>query len=412
MNELIYSIGKALDVVEGELLGASTYHSARVAVLSAAMGTYFEMGIQELIGLTTCALLHDNALTEYIHSERETGPAKLDFYRLHCQYGQRNVNTLPLDYDISTSILYHHERADGKGPFGKKETEIPLHAQIIGIANHLDVQYHLQHLSLDELSEFKEKVIGNTRGLYTKKCIHALQTILTEDVLTLLRDENIEDSISNLIPIWEPDVKNKDLINMVDFIANIIDYKSFYTRNHTTQIANRIWIMTNYYGFDEETSVKLYLAAALHDIGKLYIPTEILEKPGKLNKDEYETIMKHVWYTYKHLNNITGFEDICRWASSHHEKLDGSGYPFGKTAKELDFPSRLLACIDIYQAVCEERPYHPRRNHIDTMSILYGMAEQGKIDTEIVKDLDIVMAPYSKQDVPGVFKQIRNNQNH
>jgi HD-GYP domain-containing protein (c-di-GMP phosphodiesterase class II) len=72
----------------------------------------------------------------------------------------------------------------------------------------------------------------------------------------------------------------------------------------------------------------------------------------------------------------------------YHEKLDGSGYPFGKKAEELDFNSRLMACIDIYQAVSEERPYHPERDHQSTMKILHDMAEKGQVDAGIVKDMD------------------------
>ncbi|MDR1143634.1 MAG: phosphohydrolase, partial [Spirochaetaceae bacterium] len=98
--------------------------------------------------------------------------------------------------------------------------------------------------------------------------------------------------------------------------------------------------------------------------------------------------------------DIEGFGHICGWAANHHEKLDGSGYPFGKKAEDLDFNSRLIACIDIYQAVSEERPYHPGRNHAETMKVLYDMAERGKIDGGIVRDLDAVLAEYDGRDVP------------
>jgi HD-GYP domain-containing protein (c-di-GMP phosphodiesterase class II) len=137
---------------------------------------------------------------------------------------------------------------------------------------------------------------------------------------------------------------------------------------------------------------ELYLAAALHDLGKLATPVAILEKPNILNDAEMSKIKEHVRITWELLKDIEGFGPICTWASSHHEKLDGSGYPFGKKADELDFNSRLMACIDIYQAVSEERPYHPRRDHRATMEILRQMANNGKIDGVIVTDMDAALS--------------------
>jgi HD-GYP domain-containing protein (c-di-GMP phosphodiesterase class II) len=145
---------------------------------------------------------------------------------------------------------------------------------------------------------------------------------------------------------------------------------------------------------------KAFLAASLHDIGKLATPNVILDKPDKLTTGEFDIIKAHAKGTYDRLHTITGFEEICAWASNHHEKLDGTGYWFGKNADDLDFISRLLACTDIYQAVSEERPYHPQRSHADTMPILRSMAEKGQIDSAITKDFDEVMAEYSERDVP------------
>jgi HD-GYP domain-containing protein (c-di-GMP phosphodiesterase class II) len=182
-------------------------------------------------------------------------------------------------------------------------------------------------------------------------------------------------------------------------IARVIDYKSVFTKKHTMQIANRAWLMGSYYGYDEASKAQLYLAAALHDIGKIATPLEILENPGGLTRDEFEIIKQHVKHTYDWLSTVEGLEDICRWASDHHEKLDGTGYYRGKKTGDLDFNSCLLACIDVYQAVSEERPYHPARGHKDTMPILYAMAQKGLVNEKIVKDLDAVMAKYSYQDI-------------
>jgi HD-GYP domain-containing protein (c-di-GMP phosphodiesterase class II) len=157
--------------------------------------------------------------------------------------------------------------------------------------------------------------------------------------------------------------------------------------------------MGKYYNYESADLMGLYLAASMHDIGKLVTPAEILEKPGKLTDEEFTIIKEHVHMTWKLLKDIEGFDTICAWASGHHEKLDGTGYPFGKKAEELDFNSRLISCLDIYQAVSEDRPYHPGRNHNDTMQILHSMVDKGAIDSNIVNDLDIALAAYNGNDV-------------
>ncbi|MDR2452864.1 MAG: HD domain-containing protein, partial [Candidatus Accumulibacter sp.] len=184
-------------------------------------------------------------------------------------------------------------------------------------------------------------------------------------------------------------------------VARIIDYKSIFTEQHTNQIAYRTYLMCDHYGHDDVHKGLTYLAAGLHDLGKIRTPTSILEKPGRLDPDEFDIIREHVLHTYHWLHGVPGFDDICRWASNHHEKLDGSGYPFGLCAADLDFNSRLLGCMDIYQAVSEARPYHARRSHEEAMEIMYQMAGEGKIDPRITRDIDRVMKPWSLRNVPA-----------
>jgi HD-GYP domain-containing protein (c-di-GMP phosphodiesterase class II) len=87
---------------------------------------------------------------------------------------------------------------------------------------------------------------------------------------------------------------------------------------------------------------------------------------------------------------INGFEDITEWASNHHEKLDGSGYPFGLGESRLDFNSRILACVDIYQALTEDRPYRAAMRHGDAMRIMSDMAARHLIEPSVTEDMDSI----------------------
>jgi HD-GYP domain-containing protein (c-di-GMP phosphodiesterase class II) len=400
IDSLIKSIAAALDIVEGGLLGASTNHGKRIAVLCAKMGKALGKSPEEISVLAICALLHDNALTEYILSERTDGnhdPAM----KKHCEFGQRNVDALKFKTNVKNFILYHHERADGMGPFGIREGEGPLEAELITIADSIDVVYHLQRLEPEELPAILNVIFKETGKRFSKNAAAVMLEILDRPTVMSLKDNVIKQTASDALFPWTVDIQTEAIFGLAGFVARIIDYKSDFTRQHSTQIANRAWLMGEYYRYEMEKLAELYLAASLHDLGKLAVPSDILEKPGTLSEEEFEIIKKHVHLTCELLNDIEGFETICQWASNHHEKLDGSGYPFGKKASELDFNSRLLACLDLYQAISEERPYHPRRNHGDTMRILYEMADKGKIDGDIIKDLNIVLAPYDGKEIPS-----------
>jgi HD-GYP domain-containing protein (c-di-GMP phosphodiesterase class II)/rubredoxin len=412
MDQLIQAIAAALDIVESELLGASTNHGKRIAVLCALMGRELGLDEEEIKNITTCALFHDNALTEYIQYKYENIERDTNF-RLHCEYGQRNIEKIPFKSDVSGFILYHHEQADGGGPFGKMEGEFPLGAELIAIADMIDVNHHLQRISPENLTAIQKEIANQSGKKYTKRAADVMLAVFNPDTLATLRDESINQTVSQLIPAWEVDVEDEAIIRLAGLATKIIDYKSPFTRKHSSQIANRAWLMGGYYGFDSEKQAKVYLAASLHDLGKLATPNAILDKPSRLTDSEFQIIKNHVKGTYDLLSGITGFEEICRWASSHHEKLDGSGYHFGKNADELDFIDRLLACTDIYQAVSEERPYHPRRSHEETMPILWDMAEKGFIDSQIVDDFNTVMALYSNIDVPppNIYKEQGNMDN-
>ena len=141
-------------------------------------------------------------------------------------------------------------------------------------------------------------------------------------------------------------------------------------------------------GFDEETAQKMYLAGALHDIGKVAVGNEILEKPGRLTDEEFTTMKDHASYTYYILSEIDGFEELRDWAAFHHERLDGTGYPFGKTAADLNTQERMMACVDIYQALTESRPYKQGMSHEKACEILKDMADKGWLDADIVSQVD------------------------
>lgn len=389
INELLYAVSMALDFVERDLIGVKTNHSKRVAYFCLKMGQELGLSEAQLSDLCCCAVLHDNALTEYILSERAGDPAlKKINLATHCVLGEANATHFPFLGNVTGFIHFHHENADGSGPFRKYADEIPLGAALIRIADGVDARYDLSDLNDEKRRKVLSYIKDGKERLFAKREADAMLAVLEQLDPSELYDENIRQTLKRLSPATCMDCSNEQLMDFAAVLAKIIDYKSSFTRKHSIGIAEKAHHMAKIYGYDPDKQAQVYLAAALHDLGKLAVPTEILEKPGKLTHEEYEEIKKHALYSYKMLDQVSGFEQIRDWAALHHEKLDGTGYPFGKKEGELDQICRLMACIDIYQAVSEERPYHPARNHADTMKVLYSMAEKGQIDQQIAADLD------------------------
>ncbi|MFW5677403.1 MAG: HD domain-containing phosphohydrolase, partial [Acetivibrio ethanolgignens] len=227
--------------------------------------------------------------------------------------------------------------------------------------------------------------------LFTEECIELWTQSIDYEYLKKCSRENCNKAYSELNSAKEIDAPVSVLRDMAGLFAQITDYKSHFTWRHSIGIAEKAEIMGKYYGLEDATCSCLYIAGALHDIGKLMIPENILEKPGKLTKEEYSEIQNHAVGTYHMLSNIGGLEDITRWAALHHEKLDGSGYPFGLKGNQLGKMERLMACLDIYQALREERPYKKGFSHKVAIDILKEMGANNQLDMEIIKDIDNCM---------------------
>lgn len=136
-----------------------------------------------------------------------------------------------------------------------------------------------------------------------------------------------------------------------------IDAKDQYTQGHSTRVAEYSRRLAEAAGMDEETCNKIYYSALLHDVGKIGIPLEIINKKGKLTEEEYETMKQHTIIGGHILASITEFPYISIIAKSHHEWYDGSGYPEGLKGKEIPEIGRLVAIADAYDAMTSKRSY-------------------------------------------------------
>lgn len=399
LTDMLYAMSSALDSVEQELLGVTTGHGKRVAYLSLLMARACGISGTELVDFVGCAILHDNALSEYIWEEYVKQDRQADLAKKpalhtsqHCISGEKNIRLIPFRSGVQGIILYHHENADGSGPLGKKEQEIGLKPQLLHLADLVDMHSDFTNMTEEDFDKLIEQVQNAKGRLVSEESVKAFMAAVDFPLVRKLQEKGALACLQEELPTEYHEYTDGEVRDLAEFFARIVDYKSPFTKNHSMGVAEKADIMAQFYLYPEDKAIRYYFAAALHDIGKLIVENDILEKPSKLDEKEFQVIQNHVWGSYEVFRRIKGMEDITKWVSHHHEKLDGSGYPFGLKADDLSHEERLLTCIDIYQALTEQRPYKDKLSHGEAIELMREMGEEGRIDSGIVNDLDKVFA--------------------
>jgi HD-GYP domain-containing protein (c-di-GMP phosphodiesterase class II) len=161
----------------------------------------------------------------------------------------------------------------------------------------------------------------------------------------------------------------------------VIDSKSPYTSGHSERETLFSDMIAERLAFTAEQRRWLKRAALLHDIGKLGVSNSILDKPGKLDADEWAAMQLHAAYTETILSRIAAFCDLAPVAGAHHERLDGKGYPHGLSGDEIVLETRIITTADIFDALTADRPYRaamPVTKALAIMTDMLGTAIDGR----------------------------------
>ncbi len=214
-----------------------------------------------------------------------------------------------------------------------------------------------------------------------ENCIHFMK-----DKIHAFSDR-LEEQNKELKQAIKEEKESELFINqMIRAFAKSIDIKDQYTKGHSFRVAEYARKIAAKMGYNEKMRENIYHIALLHDIGKIIIPEDILNKPGKLTKEEYETIKQHAQYGYDILKEIDCLPNLALGAGYHHERLDGKGYPSGKPEKEIPQVARIIAVADTFDAMHSTRPYReclPMESIIDEMKRVSGT----QLDPQIVNIL-------------------------
>ncbi len=195
-----------------------------------------------------------------------------------------------------------------------------------------------------------------------------------------------------------------EVIKVIGALASALELRDVYTYQHSYRVSHFAKVMAKELGLPKKMIDKLVIAGKIHDLGKLLIPNRILNKTSRLTDEEYEEIKKHVIYTGELLKEIEPyFRDEIRFALTHHEKWDGSGYPYGLKGEEIPLGGRILGIVDTFDALITDRPYKRGVSVRKALSIIEGLAGKD-FDPELVK---VFIKSISSEEVLEVIREYR-----
>lgn len=358
-------------------------HSKSTAYISILVFRELGMDEYESLGVYYAALLHDIGVSE----EYIKGIGDYSDMRAHCEIGEKMLCKLPLPPQIPAYILYHHEFYNGSGAFGLVGDTVPKGAQVIAFASEFDDFFGrvspLNCALYDRICNW----IEGKKALFATDILNAFSSLIEREYFLLdYFNHETKFALTDRLHIND-DVyySTEDIKKFAVCFADVIDQRSPFTFNHSTGIATLAQKAAAYLGYDVETQDKMYIAGLLHDIGKLHVMPSILHKSDKLTVAERFEIKKHVYYTRKILERIKGFEEIVDLAANHHEKLNGTGYPYKLNGAQMSELEKVMAICDIYQALTEERPYRAKMPDEKAWGIIGEMAGNLELDIRLTE---------------------------
>ena len=214
---------------------------------------------------------------------------------------------------------------------------------------------HGIQLSKQDIEGYEEPSTEQKKDHVEEEIHHSVQRI-TEyfDSIRLTRKVPLADIRENIIPALYETSRSATLYQL--FMA--MQARDDYTYRHNLAVSMFSNLLGGWLGMDKQELAQLTTAALLHDVGKMLVPDYILNHPGKLTPEQFDEVKKHTVYGYEILKSTTGVTHRqAMVALQHHERLDGSGYPYGLTASKIDLFSRIVSVVDVFHAMTSKRVY-------------------------------------------------------
>ncbi|MDD4978872.1 MAG: HD domain-containing protein [Gallionella sp.] len=388
LHETIYSLSDALDLVGVTHI----HHGKHVAYMAAECGKQLGWAEHAIDELFQAAMLHDCGVSKtVVHSKLAQFEWEND--NSHSRLGASLLMTSPLMAHLAPIVRHHHthwcELQEMDMP-----RQVKLSTNCIFMVDRVDVlilgfMADQSNLLLGR-DTIRQKIFERRGDWFCPELVDAFMELSRSEAFWLsLETEHIHGYVAQWIagtPAVEMDFQT--LRSIVHIFSYVVDAKSPFTKDHSDGVARLSRYLGELSGLPEASCDMLELAGLLHDIGKLRQPDELLHKPGKLSAAEIGQIQRHSFDTYNIIKNIKGLGKIAEWAAQHHERVDGTGYPYHIGENEFSTEARIVAVADVFQALAQKRPYRAPLMPDQIMEILNEMVDDGKLDRSVVLLVD------------------------
>lgn len=354
LKNLIMSFTKSVDLYNYLLKN----HHRRVAVISFHIGKAYGLSGEKLSNLVITAALHDiGALT--VRERDELVRMDVENPQPHARLGSYMLDSFAPFHEISRILFYHHWSYDRDDQWVGDKGKVPVESYILHVADRIDILLNATMPALAQRDDVTDRIRSYSGTLFHPDVVSAFESEAHKDFFwldidNLSMDDVMEEAISESLKV-EMDM---DLLEQFAYtISKIIDCRSRFTISHSFGVSAVAYKIAELLDYPEEKKRELLVAGLLHDIGKIAIPSELIEKNGKLTPAERTNVQTHAYFTDVILKDVDGLDGIAEWAAHHHENHDGSGYPENLTEKNISEEMDILSYADIYTALSENRPY-------------------------------------------------------
>ena len=387
LRQVVYALSDALDLVGVD----DVAHGKRVGIMCANCASLMGWNEDQQNLMFDLGMLHDIGVSStqtHLHLLQEFAwPGSQE----HAELGYQLLGEFPPLAHLAVPVRYHHTRWDQLLEMvpQRLSPQQALQANLIYLTDRVDTfaaPFYGRQL-FDHVPDIRERVRSVSGTYFSPELVDVfVRASMTEAFWLMLEPRSIESYLRDQLGRGSnPRVGMKELHALASIFSRIVDAKSEFTAAHSLGVSRLSRLLAEKMGVSPENCDKLEVAGLLHDLGKLRVPDEVLNKPGKLDEHERQIMNTHSFETYQILRKIDGFAEIALWAAYHHEEPGGAGYPFHVPEQQLSLEARILRVADIFQAMAQNRPYRPGMPPEQIRTFMLDLCQQGKLDAAVVE---------------------------